>query len=116
MASSLQAGASGPLSAFNRIRACSKVRAATLPRRVNGKSWACSSGVNRTTYFFMTEDLETEKAVGAAFFQAIPGYSTQQVIRDAPLAHEATVGRQICRPTGRYLALCSRSTQVGERI
>src|SRR3982750_4694932 len=85
MASSLQAGASGPLSAFNRIRACSKVRAATLPRRVNGKSWACSSGVNRTTYFFMTEDLETEKAVGAAFFQAIPGYSTQQVIRDAPL-------------------------------
>src|SRR3982751_2156676 len=94
MASSLQAGASGPLSAFNRIRACSKVRAATLPRRVNGKSWACSSGVNRTTYFFMTEDLETEKAVGAAFFQAIPGYSTQQTIRDAPLVN---CDRSACR-------------------
>src|SRR3982750_634579 len=53
MASSLQAGASGPVSAFSKMRACSSARAAALPLRIIWESCACSSVVNRTIYFFM---------------------------------------------------------------
>src|SRR5438270_4257065 len=52
-ASSLQAGASGRLSAFSRMRAWSKVRAEALPLRIIWEREVCSSAVNRTMYFFM---------------------------------------------------------------
>jgi hypothetical protein len=61
---SLQAGAAGPLSAFRRMRADSRVRAAALPRRSICKRWACSSGVNRTIYFFTAGYRQIERPHG----------------------------------------------------
>src|SRR5271169_172905 len=66
-------------SAFSRMRAFVSSWAERLPLRINSSSWACSSALNRTTYFLTTISFPTtnhlHRCLAATEIQKLPSFS-----------------------------------------
>src|SRR6516162_8019339 len=76
---SLQPSPSSDTSAFSRMRAFVSSWAERLPLRINSLSWARSSALNRTTYFFTAISFQTtnhlHRCLAATEIQTLPSFS-----------------------------------------
>src|SRR5271156_50830 len=76
---SLQPSPSSDMSAFSRMRAFVSSWAERLPLWINSSSWACSSALNRTTYFLTAISFPTtnhlHRCLAATEIQKLPSFS-----------------------------------------
>src|SRR6266581_5451025 len=92
---SLQPSPSSDTSAFSRMRAFVSSWAERLPLRINSSSWACSSALNRTTYFLTAISFPTtnhlHRCLAATEIQKLPSFSMTGATSHARPPNGATV-------------------------
>src|SRR5208282_3352910 len=111
---SLQPSPSSDMSAFSRMRAFVSSWAERLPLWINSSSWACSSALNRTTYFLTAISFPTtnhlHRCLAATEIQKLPSFS-MTAATSAALANFLIGGW--LGPVLRLVALCAALRRGG---